>query len=762
MNKESYLYKNRKLLLGGLIFFIVFFVVLTITKNIKASENAVEFTIDYTEKINLTVHSLLEENGTVKDLSGVGYKMAINYTGDDYLQFNKESNGNYNYDKIIDDEGIDLDVNNNGLLNLKNIPVKDEAKYREGNYDKIGDYILYESKSPNDQIIMFDNIVYVQVTALKENDQEVRKNNYQNQKSEVKKLKITVKNITKDVKVTQNGININIEITHHKSTTPSSSTAPKLKCVSYLSTDDNISEGYGSNLKIEKIMWPPTNQDWEIDLNVGAYPVNYKNGSLIGNNEFYSFKDYCLEKEKAYYSKYLEEQQKEEYTKIKNEVGEAFKKYFEEYKEYYKERYSKDYSQTVESWWNNSGAFYYYDENDNYLYYSIKNIDTYNEYLAKYYNSYYNEYEDYLEEKYRDEYDKYISEKYETIKLSNKGSNEYKASKTWNSCIPYYYYNSKSAKDLYVDIVETGENNNYDISFASNIAGLKQEGNRFYGTIAGAVGHEVVVTVTNWDKNYGDLQITKKLFDSNGIEQTDKEFNFKIVLTPPIGKTLADKYSYTINGGSEYHELILTNDGNSKTGNITIKAGDTIRLIGLLTGTAYEVNEIDSQGYDVTPQNNKGVVASAKITDVYFTNTKLNTGILTVYKTVIGDKEDYNREFTFTVTLNDKSINGNYGEMIFKDGVATFTLKHNETKTAVNLPTGTQYEVREETDKDYNTNKENEKGTIKNGEAINVRYTNMRNNVLPNTSDGIMIALIIGLISFGILVYLKLNKKYMV
>ena len=61
-------------------------------------------------------------------------------------------------------------------------------------------------------------------------------------------------------------------------------------------------------------------------------------------------------------------------------------------------------------------------------------------------------------------------------------------------------------------------------------------------------------------------------------------------------------------------------------------------------------------------------------------------GNLTVKKQVYsGDRQ---RDFSFTVTLDDKSINGICGDMTFQDGVAAFTLKDGESKTAKGLPSG--------------------------------------------------------------------------
>ena len=70
---------------------------------------------------------------------------------------------------------------------------------------------------------------------------------------------------------------------------------------------------------------------------------------------------------------------------------------------------------------------------------------------------------------------------------------------------------------------------------------------------------------------------------------------------------------------------------------------------------------------------------------------KPETGSLTVSKTVSGSRGSKTREFTFTVTLGDASVNGEYGEMTFHDGEAVFTLKHGESKTATGLPAGIRY-----------------------------------------------------------------------
>lgn len=69
-------------------------------------------------------------------------------------------------------------------------------------------------------------------------------------------------------------------------------------------------------------------------------------------------------------------------------------------------------------------------------------------------------------------------------------------------------------------------------------------------------------------------------------------------------------------------------------------------------------------------------------------------GSLTVSKTVSGGGASKTKAFTFIVTL-DSGANETYGDMTFANGVATFTLKANESKTASDLPAGVGYTVEE-------------------------------------------------------------------
>ncbi|MCD8011910.1 MAG: Cna B-type domain-containing protein, partial [Lachnospiraceae bacterium] len=107
------------------------------------------------------------------------------------------------------------------------------------------------------------------------------------------------------------------------------------------------------------------------------------------------------------------------------------------------------------------------------------------------------------------------------------------------------------------------------------------------------------------------------------------------------------------------------------------------------------------------------------------TNT-LETGSLAVTKTVAGTTVDTAKEFTFTVTLSDTTLNGTFGGMTFANGVATFTLKHGETKTATGLPAGITYTVAEAdyTTDGYVTASTGTTGTIAKDETQTAAFTN--------------------------------------
>ncbi len=110
---------------------------------------------------------------------------------------------------------------------------------------------------------------------------------------------------------------------------------------------------------------------------------------------------------------------------------------------------------------------------------------------------------------------------------------------------------------------------------------------------------------------------------------------------------------------------------------------------------------------------------------IYLTITK-KTGSPTVTNTVVSDlATDAEVDFSYTVTLADTTISGTYGDMEFKEGVATFTLKSGESKTASGLPTTLGYTVEQATVEGFETKSENVTGEIS-AAGSTVTFTNTR------------------------------------
>ena len=215
--------------------------------------------------------------------------------------------------------------------------------------------------------------------------------------------------------------------------------------------------------------------------------------------------------------------------------------------------------------------------------------------------------------------------------------------------------------------------------------------------------------------NYvGDLIVSKTVLGDN--IDTNKEFTFTV--------TLSDN---TVNG--TYGDMEFINGVST----FTLKHNQNKLATGLPLGVNYNVIESDNEGYSVSSEKAIGSISSEETAYVRFTNTIIpSTGNLSVHKTVLGDNIDTNKEFTFTVTLSDNTVNGTYGDMEFINGVSTFKLKHNESKQAVSLPKGITYTVTESDNEGYSVSSENDIGSISSEETAYVRFTN---TIIPVESE---------------------------
>ena len=226
-------------------------------------------------------------------------------------------------------------------------------------------------------------------------------------------------------------------------------------------------------------------------------------------------------------------------------------------------------------------------------------------------------------------------------------------------------------------------------------------------------------TPTEPEVKTGSLMISNTV--AGNEEEKKKDFTFTV--------TLSDKRITGVYGDMRFKQGVA---------NIVLKHGERKSAINLPLGTAYEVVEVESNqdGYITTSKGAKGKITTNAST-VEFLNSKnstptepeVKTGSLMISNTVVGNEEEKKKDFTFTVTLSDKRITGVYGDMRFKQGVASIVLKHGERKSAINLPLGTAYEVVEvESNQDgYITTSKGAKGKITTN-ASTVEFLNTKNS----------------------------------
>ena len=240
--------------------------------------------------------------------------------------------------------------------------------------------------------------------------------------------------------------------------------------------------------------------------------------------------------------------------------------------------------------------------------------------------------------------------------------------------------------------------------------------NNGYATLTSEGGNEPANRVESPELSRittGSLTVTKTVAGDGGDKA--KDFHFTVTLSD---KTISGKF-----GDMTFKDGVAT---------FTLKDGASKTATGLPAGTTYEVTEAEAnqEGYATTSEGAAGTIVKEQTAKAEFTNTRyIPRGSLTVSKTVAGDGGDKAKDFHFTVTLSDKTISGKFGDMTFKDGVATFTLKDGASKTATGLPAGTTYEVTEaEANQDgYTTTVTDATGIIQKGNTAVVQFINSKN-----------------------------------
>ena len=219
-----------------------------------------------------------------------------------------------------------------------------------------------------------------------------------------------------------------------------------------------------------------------------------------------------------------------------------------------------------------------------------------------------------------------------------------------------------------------------------------------------------------------------------------KAFSISIALKGAQGELASGSYKFTGSVAADATDAKAPAGGTLEfkngTATVHLAHGQRITIAGIPSGYTYQVSEGAHDGYDVSYAGESGTLdrdgATATVTN------KLHTGSLKITKHVNGEGHDPSRKFTFTVTLKGagKKINGRYGDLTFKDGVATVQLGKDESATATDLPEGTGYTVTETAAPGYESSSENATGTIEYNTTAEITFTNtLRTLTLPLTGE---------------------------
>ena len=288
----------------------------------------------------------------------------------------------------------------------------------------------------------------------------------------------------------------------------------------------------------------------------------------------------------------------------------------------------------------------------------------------------------------------------------------------WEEALPGYTSDTDSDHPVQVTYTEGGTLTSEDDRLVDDP--VTDEG--------GTVHHNYAVKITNTKDDGTTAALTvKKTVTGGTAADREKLFTFTV--------TLSDKSVTGYYGDMPFVKGVAT---------VKLKHGQSATATGLPNGVGYTVveKEAGQDGFTTTGTGETGTLVAGQTATAAFTNSKPDeppppepeTGGLQVTKTVepLAGEEPTDEKFTFTITLDDTGINGLYGDLIFKNGVATAYLAHGETVTVSGLPVGVAYTVKEETYKGYTTSYSGETGTIKQGETQAVTVKNTKEEVPAN------------------------------
>ena len=240
--------------------------------------------------------------------------------------------------------------------------------------------------------------------------------------------------------------------------------------------------------------------------------------------------------------------------------------------------------------------------------------------------------------------------------------------------------------------------------------GYKDEVNNATGTIGMA---DTTVSFTNTRQT--ELTVAN-LVTGDGAPENDS-FTYQIILTPPSGVTLENRYPFIgEDADGNIDGFITLNDGpgGTKQGTVHLLNSQNITILGLPAGTGYEVTESRKKEYATKELDTTGTVLATTAgysKTALFINEWFSPAGLKIRKIAAGSFEA-NKAWTFTVefkapagieladsyTYIDMSGEHHILNLQMKNGSmeGTISLLNGEEISIIGLPVGTSYMITEQ------------------------------------------------------------------
>ncbi len=278
---------------------------------------------------------------------------------------------------------------------------------------------------------------------------------------------------------------------------------------------------------------------------------------------------------------------------------------------------------------------------------------------------------------------------------------------------------------------------------------------------------------------YGEMTIKKSVVNKDDVTQTSFEFVLEIT---DIKEEYRD-YPILISGNE--NKWVYSNENGVIKEVIELKDEETVTILGLPKSSQYTLYEqFDSQNkavYKVSVKENNRLIKenilqsedhSIKNTvnendkyDYIFENERVMAD-LTIKKIVKGGASSLDKQFMFTVTLDEK-LNGVYGDMNFIDGVATVYLAHGQSASAISLPVNVKYTVSEDPEEYRVKVKSDKDADWKNQSSIEgildedslIEFENSKEFVVPTGIDNDLKPYVVLLLIGLIVIPVKIRKR---